>query len=121
MPSPSLDALTARIEAHRLRLKAALDEVRDPRSLEELRNELLGRKRGAVMLLFEELKAQGLVKHICVSSHMNGDDIGGVLRDYPFEGVLLGWPAIAVSQEYAGEWSKRGDAAGHASCRLNRR
>ncbi len=57
MPSPSLDALTARIEAHRLRLKAALDEVRDPRSLEELRTELLGRKRGAVTLLFEDLKS----------------------------------------------------------------
>jgi phenylalanyl-tRNA synthetase alpha chain len=57
MPSPSLDELTARIDAQRLRLQEALDHVRDPRSLEELRNELLSRKRGAVTLLFEELKS----------------------------------------------------------------
>jgi phenylalanyl-tRNA synthetase alpha chain len=57
MPSPSLDELTFRIESHRRRLKAARDEVRDPRSLEELRHELLSRKRGIVMLLFEDLKS----------------------------------------------------------------
>ncbi|MCX6559645.1 MAG: phenylalanine--tRNA ligase subunit alpha [Candidatus Aminicenantes bacterium] len=57
MPSPSLDELKARIDAHRLRLQEALDEVRDPRSLEELRNELLSRKRGVVTLLFEDLKS----------------------------------------------------------------
>ena len=45
--------------------------------------------------------------------HNLGDDVtySGTVAA-AFEGVLLGWPAIAVSQEYAGEWSKRGDAAG---------
>jgi phenylalanyl-tRNA synthetase alpha chain len=57
MPSPSLDELKARIDAHRLRLQEARDEVRDPHSLEELRNELLSRKRGLVTLLFEDLKS----------------------------------------------------------------
>lgn len=46
--------------------------------------------------------------------HNLGDDVtySGTVAA-AFEGVLLGWPAIAVSQEYAGEWSKRGDAAGY--------
>ncbi len=56
MPSPSLNELTARIDAHRLRLAEARVEVRDARSLEELRNEFLSRKRGTVTLLFEDLK-----------------------------------------------------------------
>lgn len=46
--------------------------------------------------------------------HNMGDDVtySGTVAA-AFEGVLLGWPAIAVSQEYAGEWSLRGDAAGY--------
>ncbi|MDD8026605.1 MAG: phenylalanine--tRNA ligase subunit alpha [Acidobacteriota bacterium] len=56
MPSPNLDELKARIEAHSRRLTEALEQIRDPRSLEELRNEFLSRKRGVVTLLFEDLK-----------------------------------------------------------------
>ncbi len=43
---------------------------------------------------FEKLKEEGLIRHICVSSHMKGSDIAAVLRDYPFEGVLLGYSAM---------------------------
>jgi len=42
---------------------------------------------------FERLKSEGLIKHICVSSHMPGADIIEMLDDYPFEGVLLGYSA----------------------------
>jgi predicted aldo/keto reductase-like oxidoreductase len=43
---------------------------------------------------FAKLKEEGLVRHIVVSSHMHGNDIAEMLRDYPFEGVLLGYSAM---------------------------
>ena len=46
---------------------------------------------------FSKLKEEGLIRNICVSSHMNGDDTAKVLRDYPFEGVLLGYSAMNFS------------------------
>jgi len=57
MPPPSLRKLKAEIEAHRTRLAERAASVRDARSLNELRNEFLSRKRGLVTLLFEDLKS----------------------------------------------------------------
>jgi predicted aldo/keto reductase-like oxidoreductase len=51
------------------------------------------RKAKGVLKEFERLKSEGLIKHICVSTHMTGADIGKMLNDYPFEGVLLGYSA----------------------------
>ncbi|MBA4388289.1 MAG: aldo/keto reductase [Verrucomicrobia bacterium] len=52
------------------------------------------RKAHGVLKEFEKLKNEGLIKHICVSTHMTGTDIGAMLADYPFEGVLLGYSAM---------------------------
>jgi predicted aldo/keto reductase-like oxidoreductase len=52
------------------------------------------RKRNGALKEFEKLKDEGLIRHICVSSHMTGGDIGTLLADYPFEGVLLGYSAM---------------------------
>ncbi|MEI6788574.1 MAG: aldo/keto reductase [bacterium] len=52
------------------------------------------RKRNGALKEFERLKDEGLIRHICVSSHMTGGDIGTLLADYPFEGVLLGYSAM---------------------------
>ena len=52
------------------------------------------RIRGGVLKTLENLKREGLIRHICVSSHMAGDDIEQMLRDYPFDGVLLGYSAM---------------------------
>ena len=52
------------------------------------------RKAKNVLREFERLKEEGLIRHICVSTHMTGEDIGDMLRDYPFEGVLLGYSAM---------------------------
>jgi len=49
------------------------------------------RKAAGALGEFEHLKDQGLIRHICVSTHMPGTDIALMLRDYPFEGVLLGY------------------------------
>ncbi len=49
------------------------------------------RKANGVLAEFEKLKEEGLIKHVCVSTHMTGDNIAKMLDDYPFEAVLLGY------------------------------
>ncbi len=53
-----------------------------------------GRKVKGALKEFERLKEEGLIKHICVSTHMIGTDIGEMLQDYPFDGVLLGYSVM---------------------------
>jgi len=67
-------------------------------SLEDYRSR---RTKGALKE-FERLKDEGLIKHICVSSHMTGSDIEKMLHDYPFEGVLLGYSAMNFAYREAG-------------------
>lgn len=52
------------------------------------------REKKGVLKEFEKLKSEGLVKHICVSTHMNGDEITELLSAYPFDGILLGYFAM---------------------------
>ncbi len=52
------------------------------------------RKANGVLREMERLKEEGLIHHVCLSTHMAGPDIAETLRDYPFEGVLLGYSAI---------------------------
>jgi predicted aldo/keto reductase-like oxidoreductase len=60
------------------------------------------RKANGVLKEFERLKDQGLVKHICVSTHMTGPDVAELLADYPFEGVLMGYSAMNFAYRDAG-------------------
>ena len=60
------------------------------------------RNANGVLKEFEKLKDEGLIKHICVSTHMTGSDIGEMLKDYPFEGVLLGYSAMNFAYREAG-------------------
>ena len=55
------------------------------------------RQAGGVLKAFEKIKAEGLVKHIVVSTHMSGDDSAAMFDDYPFDGVLLGYSAMNFS------------------------
>lgn len=52
------------------------------------------RKTGGAFKEFEALKREGLIKHICVSTHMTGGEIEEMLADYPFEGLLVGYSAM---------------------------
>jgi len=52
------------------------------------------RKAAGALECFAKLKEEGLVRHICISSHMSGTEIEEVLNDFPFEGVLLGYSAM---------------------------
>jgi predicted aldo/keto reductase-like oxidoreductase len=51
------------------------------------------RKEKGVLEVFRRLKEEGLIRHICVSSHLIGDEIGELLMEGVFEGVLFGYSA----------------------------
>jgi len=69
------------------------------------------RKNKGALAEFERLKDEGLIRNICVSTHMTGPDVGLMLKDYPFEGVLLGYSAMNFAYR---------DAGLDAAARLNR-
>ena len=49
------------------------------------------RKKDGVIETFLKLKEEGLIKHICVSSHLIGDQIKELLQEGVFEAVLFGY------------------------------
>jgi uncharacterized protein len=51
------------------------------------------RKRDGVVDTFRKLKEEGLIRHVCVSSHLIGDQIRELLMEGVFEGVLFGYSA----------------------------
>ncbi|MCL2179571.1 MAG: aldo/keto reductase [Treponema sp.] len=51
------------------------------------------RKKNGVVQTFIKLKEEGLIKHICVSSHLIKNEIKELLMDDIFEGVLFGYSA----------------------------
>jgi len=57
-------------------------------------DEYYTRKAKGALKEFEKLKDEGLIRHICVSTHMPGSDIAEMLGDYPFEGILLGYSVM---------------------------
>lgn len=60
------------------------------------------RKAKGIIKAFEKMKAEGLIRQIVVSTHMAGSEIAALLRDYPFEGVLLGYSAMNFAFRDAG-------------------
>ncbi|MDR1251668.1 MAG: aldo/keto reductase [Treponema sp.] len=51
------------------------------------------RKKSGVLQTFNKLKEEGLIRHICVSSHLIKDEIKELLMEGVFEGVLFGYSA----------------------------
>ena len=51
------------------------------------------RKKDGILTTFRKLKEEGLIRHICVSSHMIEDEIKELLMEGVFEGVLFGYSA----------------------------
>jgi predicted aldo/keto reductase-like oxidoreductase len=51
------------------------------------------RKNNGVLDTFRKLKEEGLIRHICVSSHLTGNKIEELLMEGVFEGVLFGYSA----------------------------
>jgi predicted aldo/keto reductase-like oxidoreductase len=56
-------------------------------------NNWQARKKDGVVEAFRKLKAEGLIRHICVSSHLIQDEIEEFLMEGIFEGVLFGYSA----------------------------
>ena len=52
------------------------------------------RKKDGIIEAFKKLKDEGLIKHICISSHLIGDEIKELLMEGVFEGVLFGYSAL---------------------------
>lgn len=59
------------------------------------------RKNNGVLEVFAKLKEEGLINHICVSSHLIGDQIKELLMEGVFEGVLFGYSAYNFSTRQA--------------------
>jgi predicted aldo/keto reductase-like oxidoreductase len=51
------------------------------------------RKQDGILDAFRKLKEEGLIRHICVSSHLVRDQIKQLLMEGVFEGVLFGYSA----------------------------
>ena len=51
------------------------------------------RKKDGILQSFKKLKDEGLIKHICISSHLIKDEINQLLMEGVFEGVLFGYSA----------------------------
>ena len=49
------------------------------------------RKKSGVLNTFRKLKEEGLIRHICVSSHLIDNEIKELLMEGVFEGVLFGY------------------------------
>ncbi|MCL2067304.1 MAG: aldo/keto reductase [Treponema sp.] len=56
-------------------------------------DEWQNRKKDGVLKTFRKLKEEGLIKHICVSSHLIKNEIKELLMEGVFEGVLFGYCA----------------------------
>jgi len=60
------------------------------------------RKAKGVLRAFEKMKEEGLIRHICVSTHLSGAEIACLLEEYPFDGILLGYSAMNFAYRQAG-------------------
>lgn len=69
------------------------------------------RKNNAVLKEFEKLRDEGLIRNICVSTHMTGADAAEMIRDYQFAGILIGYSVMNFAYRDLGL-----DAAAAAGC-----
>lgn len=96
----SRDAFFKRLETSLERLKVdSIDFYHlwcllNPESYEKQMNDLYG--------YFEEAKAQGMIKNIVFSSHMEGANISPVVESNKFKGMLIGYNALNYRFRQAG-------------------
>ena len=60
------------------------------------------RKKNGVVETFIKLKEEGLIKHICVSHHLIGDQIRELIKEQVFEAVLFGYSAYNFNARQEG-------------------
>jgi predicted aldo/keto reductase-like oxidoreductase len=86
------DDVRREIEAQLTRLGIPAIDFYHVWCITELSNWRTRREKG-VLSAFRKLKEEGLIKHICVSSHLTGNQINELLMEGVFEGVLFGYSA----------------------------
>jgi predicted aldo/keto reductase-like oxidoreductase len=86
------DDVRREIEAQLKRLDVPSIDFYHVWCITELSNWRRRREKG-VLSAFRKLKDEGLIQHICVSSHLTGDAINELLMEGVFEGVLFGYSA----------------------------
>ena len=59
------------------------------------------RRKNGILQTFRKLKDEGLIRHICVSSHLIKDEIKELLMEGVFEGVLFGYSAYNIQTRKA--------------------
>ena len=94
------DAIRSEIEAQLKRLDVpAVDfyHIWCVKSPEEWQK----RKKDGALKTFIKLKEEGLIRHICVSSHLIRDEIKELLMEGVFEGVLFGYSAYNIQTRQA--------------------
>jgi predicted aldo/keto reductase-like oxidoreductase len=52
------------------------------------------RKRAAALKAAQQARSEGLIRHLVVSTHLAGDEVGQMLEEGHFEGVTMGYSAI---------------------------
>jgi len=60
-----------------------------------------GRKKDGILKSFAKLKEEGLIRNICISSHLIKDEIKELLMEDVFEGVLFGYSAYNFNARQA--------------------
>ena len=86
------NAIRREIEAQLKRLNIPAIDFYHIWSVTNLNN-WQNRKKDGVLQVFRKLKAERLIRHICVSSHLIDDEIRELLMEGVFEGVLFGYSA----------------------------
>ena len=86
------NAIRTEIEAQFKRLNISTIDFYHIWSITSLEN-WENRKKDGVLNAFRKLKEEGLIKHICISSHLIKDEIKELLMEGVFEGVLFGYCA----------------------------
>lgn len=59
-------------------------------------------KKGGVYEAMQKAKEEGLIHHICFTTHLSGEDIAKVVADGAFEGVTLGYNAVNFAYRQKG-------------------
>ena len=59
------------------------------------------RKKDGIIQTFRKLKEEGLIKHICISSHLSKNEIKELLMEDILEGVLFGYSAYNFNARQA--------------------
>jgi predicted aldo/keto reductase-like oxidoreductase len=104
------DAIEARrmIEQSLTRMKLSKIDFYHLWSIKNMEEYRAFMRKGGVFEGVQKAKEEGLIRHICASTHASGADIEAIAKDGLVDGILLGYNAINFA------YRRQGVAAAHA-------